>query len=165
MDWLFIYTIRNLLKRGCLNGFAWPIWTSETQVMAKRRVGNQIDSLTPDHWKVRIGPISLRASGVWHTIEKLSTRDTTLLQTSSQSKVYTQSYGAQKSQESQLWEFWDSHLKVPEQNVIWMWALWALWKGTIYNIRGKVVASPKSGPWWVLWVRICPWLVLTPKML
>jgi len=38
------------------------------------------------------------------------------------------------------------------------------WRGTKYTIRGKVVASPKSGPWWVLWVRICPWLVLTPKM-
>jgi hypothetical protein len=23
-------------------------------------------------------------------------------------------------------------------------------------IRGKVVASPKSGPWWVLWVRVLP---------
>jgi hypothetical protein len=29
----------------------------------------------------------------------------------------------------------------------------------------KVVASPKSGPWWVLWVRGCPWLVLAPKVL
>jgi len=29
------------------------------------------------------------------------------------------------------------------------WAIWmqALWKGTKYTIRGKVVASPKSGPW------------------
>jgi hypothetical protein len=26
-----------------------------------------------------------------------------------------------------------------------------------------VVASPKSGPWWVLWVRVCPWLILAPK--
>jgi hypothetical protein len=47
------------------------------------------------------------------------------------------------------------------QNAIWMWALW---KGTKYIIRGKVVASPKSRPWWVLWVRICLWFVLTPKM-
>jgi hypothetical protein len=30
------------------------------------------------------------------------------------------------------------------QNVIWMWASW---KGTKYAIRGKLVASPKSGPW------------------
>jgi len=32
----------------------------------------------------------------------------------------------------------------PEQNAIWMWALW---RGTKYTIRGKVMASPKSGPW------------------
>jgi hypothetical protein len=31
------------------NGLAWTIWTSITQVMAKRKVGSQIDSLTPDH--------------------------------------------------------------------------------------------------------------------
>jgi len=23
-----------------------------------------------------------------------------------------------------------------------------------HNIRGKVVASPKFGPWWVLWIRV-----------
>jgi hypothetical protein len=48
------------------------------------------------------------------------------------------------------------------QNAIWMWASW---RGTNYNIKGKVVASPKSRPWWVLWVWICPWLVLAPKVL
>jgi hypothetical protein len=50
----------------------------------------------------------------------------------------------------------------PGQNAIWMWASW---KGTKYTIRGLVVASPKSGLWWVLWIRVCPWLVLTPKVL
>jgi hypothetical protein len=49
-----------------------------------------------------------------------------------------------------------------EQNAIWMWASW---RGTKYIIRGKVVASPKSRLWWVLWIRICPWFVLTPKVL
>ncbi len=34
-----------------------------------------------------------------------------------------------------------------------------------HTIRGKVVASPKFGLWWVLWIRGCSWLVLTPKML
>ncbi len=47
-------------------------------------------------------------------------------------------------------------------HAIWMWASW---RGTKYTIKGKVVTSPKSGPWWVLWIRICPWFVLTPKML
>jgi hypothetical protein len=48
------------------------------------------------------------------------------------------------------------------QNAIW---LWVSWRGTWYTIRGKVVASPKSGWLWVLWVRGCSWLVLTQKML
>jgi hypothetical protein len=54
---------------------------------------------------------------------------------------------ALKSQEFQFWEFRYSRLGVPRQNVIWMWASW---RGTQYIIQGKVVASPKSGPWFVL---------------
>jgi hypothetical protein len=38
-----------------------------------------------------------------------------------------------------------------------------LWGGAKYTIWGKVVASPESGPWWVLWGRL--WFVLTPKVL
>jgi hypothetical protein len=29
--------------------------------------------------------------------------------------------------------------------------------------KGKVVASPKSRSWWVLWVRVCPWWFLNQK--
>ncbi len=36
-----------------------------------------------------------------------------------------------------------------ERKAIWMWVSWRVTK---YTIRGKVVASPKSGPWWVLCV-------------
>jgi hypothetical protein len=43
--------------------------------------------------------------------------------------------------------------------------VWASWRGTEYTIRGKGVASPESGPWWVLWVRIYLWFVLAPKVL
>ncbi len=32
------------------------------------------------------------------------------------------------------------------------------------HIKGKVVASFKSGPWSVLWVRVYSWLVLAPKL-
>jgi hypothetical protein len=42
--------------------------------------------------------------------------------------------------------------------------MWALWKGIKYTIRGKVVASPKFRSWWILWVQVCSWLVLTPKV-
>jgi len=48
------------------------------------------------------------------------------------------------------------------QNGIWMQALWP----NIENIiRKKVVASPKFGPWWVLWVCVCPWFIYEPKVL
>jgi len=82
------------------------------------------------------------------------------LHTSSQSEVCTQSYGSPKSRESQLWEFRDSHLGISGQNDIWVLVMWP---GTEYTIRGKVVASPKFGSCWVLWVCVCPWLVLTSK--
>ncbi len=85
-----------------------------------------------------------------HTIEKFLTRATTLLHTSSSLEVCTQSYGPPKLQETQLWEFQD----------IW---LLVLWPNTEYTIRGKVVASPKFGPWWILWVRVCLWFVCAPK--
>jgi hypothetical protein len=55
------------------------IWTSETQVMAKRRAGSKIVSLTPDQKKSGIDQIYLFADGVQHIVGKLSTRATTLL--------------------------------------------------------------------------------------
>jgi hypothetical protein len=53
--------------------------------------------------------------------------------------------------ETPAWESWD-------KNVIWVLVPWP---GTKYAIKGKVVASFKSRPWWV-WV--CPWFVLAPKV-
>ncbi len=46
------------------------------------------------------------------------------------------------------------------QNDIWVLNLWP---STKYIIRGKVVASPKSGPWWALWIRVYPRLVHAAK--
>jgi len=65
---------------------------------------------------------------------------TTLFQTSSQSKVYTQNYGVPKSRELQFWEFQDSHLGVLGQNAIWMWASC---RGTEYTIRGEGGGFPQ----------------------
>ncbi len=88
--------------------------------------------------------ISLRSGGVPHTIEKILTRATTLLQTSSRSKICKTSYGPPKSQESQFREFRDSNFGVLGQNDIWVLATWLGIKNTI---RGKVMDSPKSKPW------------------
>ncbi len=54
------------------------------------------------------------------------------------------------------------NLGVWGQNDIWMQAPC---QSTKNIIRGKVVASLKSRPWWILWVYVCPWLVRAPKML
>jgi hypothetical protein len=64
--------------------------------------------------------------------------------------LYT-NLGPPKLWESQLWEFRDSHLRVSKQNDIWVLVPWL---GTKYTIRGKVVAFPKSRPWWVLRVYV-----------
>jgi hypothetical protein len=53
------------------------------------------------------------------------------------------------------------NLGVPRQNDIWVLVPLPDIK---YTIRGKVVASHKFRQWWVLWIRICLWLILTPKV-
>jgi len=63
------------------------IWTSKTQVTAKRKAGSQTTNLTPDHKKSRINLIYLAAGGVRYTIRKLSTRATTLLLIALRSEV------------------------------------------------------------------------------
>ncbi len=52
------------------------------------------------------------------------------------------------------------NLGILGQNDIWVLVLWP---STKYIIRGKVVASPKFKPWWILWDCVYPWLVRTPK--
>jgi hypothetical protein len=47
------------------------------------------------------------------------------------------------------------------KNDIWVQAPWP---GTNNTVRGKVVGSLKSKPWWVLWICVCSWLFCAPKM-
>jgi hypothetical protein len=54
------------------------------------------------------------------------------------------------------------NLGILRQNDIWVLDLWPSIKNTI---RGKVVVSPKSRPWWILWVRVNLWFVCAPKMI
>jgi hypothetical protein len=61
-----------------------------------------------------------------------------------------------------LTKSWDSILGVPGQKAIRMWVRRSNAENIIW---GKVVASPEFGPWWVLWVQGCPWLVLALKVL
>jgi hypothetical protein len=57
-------------------------------------------------------------------------------------------------------QLWDSISGVPGKCDIRMWVPWRVTK---YTIGSMVVASPESGPWCVMWVRIRPWLVPTPN--
>jgi hypothetical protein len=60
-----------------------------------------------------------------------------------------------------LWAFKVARILILGQNDI---LVQGLWLGIENIIKGKVVASPKFGPWWILWVRVCSWLVRAPKM-
>jgi hypothetical protein len=134
--------------------------------MTKRKAESQTGNLTPDHKKSRIDPTPLHAGGVWHAVGMLSTRATTSVETLAWSEVYTRSYSPTK-----LRDFQPPHMGVLGQKTIQMPLPQG---GAEYTIWGKVVASPESRPWWVLWirgrpwwvlwVRGCPWLVLAPKV-
>jgi hypothetical protein len=66
-----------------------------------------------------------------------------------------QSPGSRKSG-----QFRDSTLGVPRQTTTWVWVR----RNNAENTIGRmVVTPPESGPWCVMWVRVNPWLVLTPN--
>jgi hypothetical protein len=60
---VFFISLESSWNVDVLNGLALFIWTFETQVMAKRRVGSQTASLTPDHKKVGNQPNLLSCRG------------------------------------------------------------------------------------------------------
>jgi hypothetical protein len=148
LDWGITYIIENLLERRCLK---WARMTHLDNYNASygQKKGQE------SNWQFDSRPLKIKNCPDFLAFRWRATYLgkflMTLLQTSFQSKAYTQSYGAPKLWESQLWEFRNSHLWVLGQNAIWVLVSWP---GTKYTIRGKVVASPKSGPRWVLWIRI-----------
>jgi hypothetical protein len=46
---VFFISLKSYRSVNVENDLAWAIWTYVAQVMAKRRAGSQIGSLTPDH--------------------------------------------------------------------------------------------------------------------
>jgi hypothetical protein len=46
---MFFISLENYWNVDVENGLAWAIWIFATQVMAKRKAGSQIGTLTPDH--------------------------------------------------------------------------------------------------------------------
>jgi hypothetical protein len=77
-----------------------------------------------------------------------------LFSTSLQSEVCTKSYGLQSCRNSNFENFGIPNLK---QNDIWMHTPWLNIENTM---KGKVVATPKFGLWWV---RVCHGLSVHQK--
>jgi hypothetical protein len=90
------------------NVLALVIWTSVAQVMGKRRAGSQIDSLTPDHEKSGIDLFQTSELKVQYVVGKISTRATSLVQTSSQSDFAVGSYELPESRDSTRDSFRDN---------------------------------------------------------
>jgi hypothetical protein len=159
--WRVFYIIEKLLKLRCLK---WAcithldIWNTSYDQKKGHGSNWQFDS-RPLKVKKRFDFLACRqrATYCWKAFNKGYNFSSDLIV----SEVYTRNYAPPKLQESQLWEFWDSHSEVLGQNAIWMWPPWKVAENII---RGEVVASPKFGPWWILWVRGCLWLVLEPKV-
>jgi hypothetical protein len=97
---------------------------------------------------------------VQDTIGKLSTRIQLFLKSHLNRRFAHKVMGLQSCRSPNFGNLeictWESRDKMP-------FGCWSQ-PSTKYTIRGKVVASPKSRPWWVLWVRFCLWLVLAPKV-
>jgi hypothetical protein len=68
---------------------------------------------------------------------------------------------ASKVVEVQILKISRFSLGSPETKYIWVLAPWL---GIENTIKGKVATSPKSRPWWVLWVHVCPWFICAPKV-
>jgi hypothetical protein len=130
--------------------------------MAKRRVGSQIDSLTPDQKKSRIDPIYLAVDNVRHTIGNLLIRATTLLEIAPRSEVCLQSYGVPKLRESPLAPFRDSHSGVSgEKSHL---DVGPVERSRVYY-KGEGGGFPQVRDVVSLVCPCCPWFVLAPKVL
>jgi hypothetical protein len=117
----FFILLENYWNLDVLNGLAWPIWTFETQVFSSRESNWQFDSRP---LKVGNRLISSCVGDVRHIVGKFLDKGYNFsLDFISIGGLHTKLW-APNSWESELWEFQDSHLGVPGQNAICMWALW-----------------------------------------
>ncbi len=97
-----------------------------------------------------ISLIYSHASGMPHIVGKRSRQRLQLCLRPHFNQRYTQEViGLQNHGSSNFKNFGTPNLKVVGQNDIWVQAPWL---GIENTIRGKLMASPKSKPWWILWV-------------
>jgi hypothetical protein len=126
LPWGVFYTVGKVLKRRC---WKWPRMShfdicNTSYGQKKGRESNwQFDSRP---LKVRNRPDSLacrrRATYHWKALDD---------------GYNLRSYAPSKSRESQLLQFWDSHLGASGQKAIWMWP------------RGEAQSILHRGKWWL----------------
>jgi hypothetical protein len=155
--WRILYIIGNLSKPRCLK---WAhithldIWNTNYDQQKVRKSNWQFDS-----WPLNVGNRPDFLVCKWHATYhwRLLTRATTLLQTSSQSEVFTQSYGnpTRGNFETPTWESHETkcHLDV------------------VLVERRREYYKGEGGGFPQVWAVVslvspsCPWLILAPKVL
>jgi hypothetical protein len=155
MDWNFPYTSKKILELRCLKWVHMThldIWSTNYGQKKGRESNCQFD-LRP--LKVRNLPDFLvwrwRATYGWKALDKGYNFALNLI---SIEGLHAKLWAPIIARVPTLW--------ISGQNAIWVLDPWP---GPKYTMRGKVAASPKSRQWWVLWVQVCSWFVLAPKML
>jgi hypothetical protein len=74
---------------------------------------------------------------------------------------FTKSIGVQSGESPNFENFGTLDLRVPGKMTFGC----RPWLVTKNIIKGKVMASPKSKQWWILWIHVCSWFVRAPKVL
>ncbi len=105
------------MERCCVATSLWAKCEGEAHTP---KSGNLESSGTPEISELELKGQNTLHWGVLGVVGKLSTRATTLVQTSSRSELGERSYGSPKSRESELGQFRDSTLGVPGKRAIWM---------------------------------------------
>jgi hypothetical protein len=131
------------------------IWTSAAQVMGKRKAGSQNCQFERKWLPTTKSQESTRFTwlqATCHISLESSRRGLQLCFRPHRNQRSTKEVLRPQSLDSPGWrDFGTLTQESRERKAIWMQAPWRV---TEYTIRGKVVASPKSGPWWVLCVRV-----------
>jgi hypothetical protein len=160
---VFLVSLKRSWSVDIENVLALIIWTYLAQVMGKRRAGSQIDNLTPDHKKSGIDLFPTFELRARYVVGKISTRATSLVQTSSQSDLAVGSYDLPKSRDSNRDSFGTIlglQLGSPRKKKPFGCSLGEVAQRILYGGRWWLPPSPGRG---VSRCPKCPWLVPTPK--
>ncbi len=143
------------------NELAHCIWVFKTQVMAKRRAKNQLPIWLPTTKSQESPWFNYVQVACDILLESFGQELQLCFRPHFNRRSAQKIMGFHNHKSPNFENFRTPNLGVPGQNDIWVQAPWPSIKNTI---RGKVVVSSKSELWWVLWVRVCMWLVHAPKM-